>query len=113
MLNCWTLAHVQPWSDTSPPPIPAPPKQEDKALVFAQESTKGRMLKFKDDSSSSKASSKTSSVSTISKRILDVCCKNCGRNGHASVVCPDLELPPVQIHAMNADNPPTLVLHLS
>jgi hypothetical protein len=61
-------------------------------------------LKFKDDGTSSKASSKTSCISTPSKRILAVCCKNCGRNGHASVVCPDLALPPAQIHAMNADN---------
>jgi hypothetical protein len=61
-------------------------------------------LKFKDDGSSSKASSKTSSVSTASKRILAVCCKNCSRNGHAFVVCPDLALPPVQIHSMNAGN---------
>jgi hypothetical protein len=104
VLNCWTVAPAQPWRDTAPPPTPAPLKQEDEALVFAQETTKGKALKFKDDGSFSKASSKTSSVSTASKCILAVRCKNCGRNGHASVVCPDLALPPAQIHAMNADN---------
>ncbi len=104
MLNHWTVVPAQPWCDTAPPPTPAPPKQEDEGLVFAQETTKGKALTFKDDGSSSKASSKTSSVSTTSKHILAVCCKNCGRNSHASVVCPDLALPPVQIHAMNADD---------
>jgi hypothetical protein len=104
MLNHWTVTPVQPWHDTAPPPTPAPPKQEDEALVFFQETTKGKALKFKDDGSSSKASSKTSSVSTISKHILAVCCKNCSRNYHDSVVCPDLASPPVQKHAINADN---------
>jgi hypothetical protein len=104
MLNSWTVAPAQPRPDTAPPATPAPPKQEDEALVFAQETTKGRASQFKDDSSLSKASSKTSSVSTASKCILAVCCKNCGRNGHASVVCPDLASPPAQIHAINADD---------
>jgi hypothetical protein len=104
MLNHWTVAPAQPWHDTAPPPTPAPPKQEDEALFFAQETTKGKTSKFKDDGSFSKASSKTSSVSTACKRILAVCCKNCGYNGLASVVCPDLALPPAQIHAMNADD---------
>jgi hypothetical protein len=104
MLNCWTVAPAQPWRDTAPPSTPAPPKQEDEALAFSQETNKGKALKFKDDGSFSKASSKTSSVYTPSKHILAVCCKNCGRNGHTSVVCPDLVWPPVQIHAINADD---------
>ncbi len=89
----------------SPPlPTPAPPKQKDNGLVFAQETTKGKALKFKNDGFSSKASIKTSSVSTASKCVLAVCCKNCSRNDHASMTCLDLASPPAQIYAMNADD---------
>ena len=56
----------------------------------------------KDDSSSSKGSSN----STISScRPTVVWCKSCGQLGHALTVCPDRKkAPPVQIHAMDADD---------
>jgi hypothetical protein len=107
MLIRWTVAPACPKrGEQVPAPNPSPPKQEDnEALVFAQEGTKGETSKPKSDETSSKTSSKNSlGPSTTNQRILAVRCKNCGRNCHASAVCPELKMPPAQIHVMDADN---------
>ena len=79
-------------------PKPAPIKQEEEALVFAQGTTdKLGTHTQKDDGS--RASSSVSSSPT-KHRVTNVRCKTCGKLGHTSGVCPDSK-PPAQIHAMS------------
>jgi hypothetical protein len=86
--------------------IQAPPqvKQEDEALVFAQEtSDKKTTLRSKEDGSTGTPSS-SSSTGKSRDSITNVKCKKCGKFGHISKYCPKIEKesPPAQIHAMNA-----------
>ena len=84
---------------TAAPAPAASPTPTEEALVFAQES--GDAMPPKDDSSSSKGSSIST---TKSCRPSAIRCKSCGQLGHASSVCPAQKMPPAQIHAMNTDN---------
>jgi hypothetical protein len=68
------------------PPIEQPVKTNDEALVFAQSTDKPSTDNKKNDSFS-KGSSSSGSVSRGSK-ITMVVCRNCGRQGHVSAVCP-------------------------
>ena len=87
----------QPHGPPRQPPVEQPTTTEDKALVFAQGTDKTSPGKTKNDSSS-KSSSSSGSVSRGSK-ITTVVCKNCGKQGHVSAVCPRKK-PPEQIHAI-------------
>ncbi len=77
------------------------------ALVFAQDSNRSQ-AKTPSTPSASKSPAKgsTSSSSSFSQsvrnksKITKVYCKNCGKMGHVSLVCPDAKPPPDQIHAI-------------
>jgi hypothetical protein len=74
-------------------------KQDDEALVFVQGADKDKPSKGKQkNDTSSKSSSSSGSVSCGTK-YRTVICKNCGQQGHVSMVCPQKK-PPEQIHAM-------------
>jgi hypothetical protein len=80
------------------------PKQEDEALVFAQDSNH-LQVKTPSTPSASKPPAKGSTSSSSSSqsvrnksKITKVFCKNCGKMGHISLVCLDNKPPPVQIH---------------
>ena len=78
------------------------PKQEEEALVFAQNSDKKTPGTPKSD-----AGSKTSSLSGSAsggRKTRVIICKTCGQQGHASMVCP--RKPPAQIHTTVATLPP-------
>jgi hypothetical protein len=116
LLNRWTIALSRPKRGDAPLVAPAPPKQEDaEALVFAQDGSKGGNPVSRGDASPCKSSrggkdshkpssSSSSSSSSSGRQITNVQCKNCGRLGHTSLVCPDSKLPPEQIHAMDNDD---------
>ena len=87
----------QPRGPPRHPPIKQPVKTNDKALVFAQGTYKPS-TDYKKNDSFSKGSSSSGSASRGSK-ITTVVCKNCGRQGHVSAVCPHKK-PPEQIHAI-------------
>ena len=76
----------QPRGPPCHPPIKQPVKTNNKALVFAQGTDKPSSDNKKNDSFS-KGSSSSGSVSRGSK-ITMVVCRNCGRQGHVSAVCP-------------------------
>ncbi len=113
LLNRWTIAPSRPKRGDAPLIAPAPPKQEDaKALVFAQDGSKGRNPVSSGDASPRKSSrggkdshkpssSSSSSSSSSGRQITNDQCNNCGCLGHTSLVCPDSKLPPEQIHAMD------------
>jgi hypothetical protein len=82
------------------------PKQEDEALLFAQDSNCSQ-AKTPSTPPASKplakgsTSSSSSSQSVHNKsKITKVFCKNCGKIGHISLVCPDNKPPPDQIHTI-------------
>jgi len=75
-----------------------PVKADEEALVFAQGADKKTPGKSPKNDSSSKGSSSSSSVSRKNKTPT-IICKNCGKQGHVSTVCPTKK-PPEQIHAM-------------
>jgi hypothetical protein len=116
LLNRWTIAPSCPKCGDAPLVAPTPPKQEDaKALVFAQDGSKGGNPVSRSNASPRKSSrggkdphkpssSSSSSSSSSGRQITNVQCKNCGRLGHTSLVCPDNKLPPEQIHAMDNDD---------
>ena len=85
----------QPRGPPRHPPIKQPAKTKDEALVFAQGMDKSSTDNKKNDSFF-KGSFSSGSVSCGSK-ITTVVCKNCGRQGHVSAVCPHKK-PPEQIH---------------
>ena len=110
MLNCCKDATVpQPHNVTQQQAQEgtAPPTQEDEALVFAQ-GTDSRCspVKSSSDPSPSKTTTKGSISSSSSSsvrgmpKITKIFCKNCGKMGHISSVCPDTKIPPAQIHAI-------------
>ncbi len=83
-------------------PKPAPIKQEEEALVFAQgTSDRSGAQKHKDKNNGSRASSSVSS-SPSKHRVTNVRCKTCNKLGHTSSMYPDSK-PPAQIHAMLAE----------
>ena len=101
--QCLTLLNQRSDAPTRSPchkePKPAPIKQEEEALVFAQgTSDKSGAPKQKDDGS--RASSLVSS-SPSKPRVTNVRCRTCGKLGHTSSVCPESK-PPAQIHVMLA-----------
>ena len=75
-----------------------PVKADEEALVFAQGADKKTPGKPPKNDSSSKSSSSSSSVSRGNKTPT-IICRNCGKPGHVSAVCPTKK-PPEQIHAM-------------
>jgi hypothetical protein len=75
-----------------------PVKAEEEALVFAQGADKKTSGKPQKNDSLSKSSSSSSSVSRGNKTPT-IICRNCGKQGHVSAVCPTKK-PPEQIHAM-------------
>jgi hypothetical protein len=75
-----------------------PVKADEEALVFAQGADKKPPGKPPKNDSSSKSSSSSSSVSRGNKTPT-IICRNCGKQGHVSAVCPTKK-PPEQIHAM-------------
>ena len=88
-----------------PPRDPTPKPAEDEALVFAQGADKSKSSTDKKPRPDSKGSTSSSSMSASGKampKITKVYCKNCGKLGHMSTVCPDLKPPPAQIHAMTS-----------
>ena len=85
------------------PPREPVPKQEEEALVFAQDSDKKPPGIPKTDAGS-KTSSSSSSVSGGSRKPRVIICKTCGQQGHASTVCP--RKPPAQIHTTVGTLPP-------
>ncbi len=104
LLNRW--GHTPPASSNSPHTpwgvqTPTHDPKPEEALVFAQgSSSKKPSAKDSDDTSSK--SSKSSKVSG-SRQITSVRCKNCGKLGNTSLVCPDLmqSKPPLDhIHTM-------------
>ncbi len=101
--QCLTLLNRHSDTPTRSPchkePKPAPIKQEEEALVFAQgTSDKSGAPKQKDDGT--RASSLVSS-SPSKPRVTNVRCRTCGKLGHTLSVCPESK-PPAQIHAMLA-----------
>ena len=77
------------------------PKQEDEALAFAQDSNCLQATAPSTSSASrppakgSTSSSSSSSQSVCNKsKITKVFCKNCGKMGHISLVCPEPTPPP-------------------
>jgi hypothetical protein len=112
LLNRWTTTPPRAKRDWTNAKAPVQPKQEDnEALVFAQDGAHGRTPKPDADThkkGAQKPSSKSLSSSTSSRshrQITTVRCKNCGHAEHASAVCPDNNnLPPAQIHAMDAND---------
>ena len=100
MMNCLVDNFPrQPRGPPHQPPAEQPIKKDDEALVFAQGTDKDTPPKGKPKTkSSSKSSSSSGSVSRGPKYRM-VICKNCGQQGHVSLVCPQNK-PPEQIHAM-------------
>jgi len=80
-----------------------PIKVDEEALVFAQGADKKTPGKQPKNDSSSKSSSSSGSVSRGNKTPM-IICKNCGKQGHISSVCPNKK-PPDQIHAMATEQP--------
>ena len=81
---------------------PTPPdkdKENDEALVFAQDAKKKSGTSGSNDDSSS---STGGSVRTSPKKPSNVCCLSCGKLGHTSCVCPNKK-PPAQVHAITTD----------
>ena len=92
----------QPCGPPQQHPCDPKPKQEEEALVFAQNSDKKTPGTPKSDAGS-KTSSSSGSVSGGRKTRV-IICKTCGQQGHASMVCP--RKPPAQIHTTVATLPP-------
>ena len=80
------------------PQVEQPAKTEEEALVFAQGADKKTAGKPPKTDTSSKSSSSSGSVSRGQKNPT-IICRNCGKQGHVLVVCPQKN-PPEQIHAM-------------
>ena len=79
-------------------------KKEEEALVFAQHKSEGKPSKSDGNSPSKTRPSSTSTGSRSSSSrshssIKTVICRNCGKEGHVSAVCPT-KRPPEQIHAI-------------
>ncbi|KAL3821708.1 hypothetical protein ACHAXA_003266 [Cyclostephanos tholiformis] len=108
LLNRWTVStprskRPDASGTTATTPIK---KEEDEALVFAQDGTKpsGGDTAKRTGKDSRRPKSSSSSTSSSSGRITNVQCKTCGCMGHTSHVCPDSKRPLEQIHAMDADD---------
>jgi len=80
-----------------------PIKADEEALVFAQGADKKTPGKQPKNDSSSKSSLSSISVSRGNKTPT-IICKNCGKQGHISTVCPNKKRPD-QIHAMATEQP--------
>jgi hypothetical protein len=101
--QCLTLlnrrSNAPTWSPCHKEPKPAPIKQEEDALVFAQgTSKKSGAQKQKGDGS--RASSLVSS-SPSKPRVTNVWCRTCNTLGHTLSICLESK-PPTQIHVMLA-----------
>ena len=79
-----------------------PVKAEQEVLVFAQGADKKTSGKPQPNDSSSKSSSSSSSFSRGNKTPT-IICRNCGKQGHVSAVCPTKK-PPEQIHARRREH---------
>ena len=74
-------------------------KEEDQALVFAQDAKKSPKSPSKGSTTSSTGDD--SSLTKSNKKTTNVCCRTCGELGHTSFVCPNK--PPAQVHVQTAD----------